>query len=153
MITEIGPVEIDVPRDRDGTFEPETVRKKQRRLERVDSTMISLTAKELTTGEVEAHLAEVYSTNISHETISKITDGCSASSPTGRTGHPIALEFQGGCERHKKGCSDASLGREQDAVNDEAAALRSDPCRPQGRRRHAGGHRSLIGRQTLGEPT
>jgi putative transposase len=74
VITEIGPVEIDVPRDRDGTFEPLTVRKGQRRLEGVDAMVISLTAKGLTTGEVEAHLAEVYSTNISKETISKITD-------------------------------------------------------------------------------
>ncbi len=74
VITEIGPIELDVPRDRDGTFEPETVRKGQRRLDGVDSMVISLTAKGLTTGEVEAHLAEVYSTHISRETISKITD-------------------------------------------------------------------------------
>ena len=74
VITEIGPIELDVPRDRDGTFEPLTVRKGQRRLDGVDSMVISLTAKGLTTGEVEAHLAEVYSTNISRETISKITD-------------------------------------------------------------------------------
>ena len=71
VITEIGPVDIDVPRDRDGSFEPATVRKNQRRLDGVDSMVISLTAKGLTTGEVEAHLAEVYSTNISRETISK----------------------------------------------------------------------------------
>ena len=74
VITEIGPVELDVPRDRDGTFEPLTVRKGQRRLEGVDAMVISLTARGLTTGEVEAHLAEVYSTDISRETISKITD-------------------------------------------------------------------------------
>ena len=74
VITDVGPVDIDVPRDRDGSFEPATVRKNQRRLDGVDSMVISLTAKGLTTGEVEAHLAEVYSTNISRETISKITD-------------------------------------------------------------------------------
>jgi len=74
VITEVGPVDIDVPRDRDGSFEPKTVRKNQRRLDGVDSMVISLTAKGLTTGEVEAHLAEVYSTEISRETISKITD-------------------------------------------------------------------------------
>ena len=74
VITEIGPIELDVPRDRDGSFDPQTVRKNQRRLDGVDSMVISLTAKGLTTGEVEAHLAEVYSTNISKETISKITD-------------------------------------------------------------------------------
>jgi len=74
VITEIGPVEVDVPRDRDGSFDPATVRKGQRRLDGVDSMVISLTAKGLTTGEVEAHLAEVYSTSISRETIFKITD-------------------------------------------------------------------------------
>ena len=74
VITEVGPVELDVPRDRDGSFEPATVKKGQRRLGGVDSMVISLTAKGLTTGEVEAHLAEVYSTEISRETISKITD-------------------------------------------------------------------------------
>jgi putative transposase len=74
VITEIGPIELEVPRDRDGSFDPATVRKNQRRLDGVDSMVISLTAKGLTTGEVEAHLAEVYSTNISRETISKITD-------------------------------------------------------------------------------
>jgi transposase-like protein len=74
VITEIGPVEIDVPRDRNGTFEPATVRKRQRRLEGVDAMVISLTAKGLTTGEVQAHLAEVFGTEVSRETISKITD-------------------------------------------------------------------------------
>ena len=74
VITEIGPVELDVPRDREGTFEPQTVRKRQRRLEGVDAMVISLTAKGLTTGEVQAHLVEVFGTDISRETISKITD-------------------------------------------------------------------------------
>ena len=74
VITEVGPIDIDVPRDRDGTFDPQTIRKGQRRLDGVDSMVISLTAKGLTTGEIEAHLAEVYATSISRETISKITD-------------------------------------------------------------------------------
>lgn len=74
VITEIGPVDIDVPRDRDSSFEPATVRKRQRRLNGVDSMVISLTAKGLTTGEVQAHLAETYGTDVSRETISKITD-------------------------------------------------------------------------------
>ena len=74
VITEIGPVAGDVPRDRAGTFEPQTVRKRQRRLEGVDAMVISLTAKGLTTGEVQAHLVEVFGTEVSRETISKITD-------------------------------------------------------------------------------
>jgi len=74
VITDVGPVEIDTPRDRDGSFEPKTVRKRQRRLNGVDSMVISLTAKGLTTGEVQAHLVETYGTEVSRETISKITD-------------------------------------------------------------------------------
>src|SRR4051812_9859379 len=74
VLTDVGPVTIDVPRDRNGTFEPQTIRKRQRRLEGVDSIVLSLTARAMTTGEIAAHLAEVYGTQVSRETISKITD-------------------------------------------------------------------------------
>jgi putative transposase len=74
VLTDIGPVDIDVPRDRDGSFTPKTVKKRQRRLGGVDAMVISLCAKGLTTGEISAHLAEVYGTDVSRETISKITD-------------------------------------------------------------------------------
>ncbi len=74
VVTEAGPVELDVPRDRDGSFEPQIVRKRQRRLSGVDDLVVSLTAKGLTTGEVSAHLAEVYGADVSKETISTITD-------------------------------------------------------------------------------
>ena len=74
VLTETGPVELDVPRDRTGSFTPQIVRKRQRRLSGVDDLVISLTAKGLTTGEVAAHLAEVYDASVSKETISTITD-------------------------------------------------------------------------------
>src|SRR5215207_9265666 len=74
VITEVGPVEVDVPRDREGTFEPRIVPKRARRLGGVDELVISLVAKGLTTGEVQAHLVEVYGAAVSRETISKITD-------------------------------------------------------------------------------
>jgi putative transposase len=74
VLTEVGPVEIDVPRDRDGSFEPKIVAKRQRRLSGVDELVISLSAKGLTTGEVQAHLAEVYGAQVSRQTISTITD-------------------------------------------------------------------------------
>jgi len=69
-----GPVEIEVPRDRAGTFEPQIVKKRQRRLEGVDEIVLSLYAKGLTTGEISAHFAEIYGASISKETISRITD-------------------------------------------------------------------------------
>lgn len=74
VLTEIGPVEIEVPRDRDGTFDPTLVRKRQRRLSGIDEIVLSLTARGLTTGEVAAHFAEVYGAKVSKDTISKITD-------------------------------------------------------------------------------
>ncbi len=69
-----GHVEIDVPRDRAGTFEPQIVKKRQRRLSGVDEIVLSLYAKGLTTGEISAHFAEIYGASVSRETISRITD-------------------------------------------------------------------------------
>jgi putative transposase len=69
-----GEVEIEVPRDREGTFEPQIVKKRQRRLSDVDEVVLSLYAKGLTTGEISAHFAEIYGASVSKETISRITD-------------------------------------------------------------------------------
>ncbi len=74
VLTDIGPVEIAVPRDRDGSFEPRLLPKHQRRLPGVEDLVISLSAKGLTTGEICAHLAEVYGAQVSRQTISTITD-------------------------------------------------------------------------------
>jgi putative transposase len=74
VATDVGPVELQMPRDRQGTFEPATVPKHVRRLEGLGANVLSLYAKGLTTGEIQAHLAEIYSTEVSRETISKITD-------------------------------------------------------------------------------
>lgn len=78
VTTEVGPVEIAVPRDRAGTFEPQLVKKRQRRLGGVDEMVLSLSAKGLTHGEISAHLAEVYGTEVSKSTISTITDSVMA---------------------------------------------------------------------------
>ena len=69
-----GHVEIDVPRDREATFEPQIVKKRQRRLSGVDEVVLSLYSKGLTTGEISAHFAEIYGASVSKETISRITD-------------------------------------------------------------------------------
>jgi transposase-like protein len=74
VLTEAGPVEIAVPRDRDSSFEPRIVAKRQRRLSGVDDLVISLSAKGLTHGEICAHLAEIYGAEVSKQTISTITD-------------------------------------------------------------------------------
>jgi transposase-like protein len=69
-----GEVDIEVPRDRDGSFEPVIVRKRQRRLSDVDAVVLSLYAKGLTTGEIAAHFADVYGASVSKDTVSRITD-------------------------------------------------------------------------------
>jgi putative transposase len=69
-----GHVQIDVPRDRAGTFEPQIVRKRQRRLSGVDEMVLSLYAKGMTTGEISAHFAEIYGASVSKETVSRIAD-------------------------------------------------------------------------------
>jgi transposase-like protein len=74
VFTEVGPVEIDVPRDREGSFEPQIVRKRQRRLDGIDEVVLSLTARGLTTGEIAAHFDDVYGATVSKDTISRITE-------------------------------------------------------------------------------
>lgn len=74
VLTEIGPVEIEVPRDRDASFDPQIVKKRQRRLNGIDEIVLSLTARGLTTGEIAAHFDEVYGAKVSKDTISRITE-------------------------------------------------------------------------------
>ncbi|CAM2779432.1 IS256 family transposase [Skermania piniformis] len=74
VLTEIGPVQIEVPRDTDASFDPQIVRKRQRRLTGVDEIVLSLSAKGLTTGEIAAHFDDVYGARVSKDTISPITD-------------------------------------------------------------------------------
>ncbi|WP_409497192.1 IS256 family transposase [Amycolatopsis sp. cmx-11-12] len=69
-----GEVDINVPRDRESTFEPQIVKKRQRRLTDVDEIVLSLYAKGMTTGEISAHFAEIYGASVSKETMSRITD-------------------------------------------------------------------------------
>ncbi len=69
-----GEIRIEVLRDRESTFEPQIVKKRQRRLTDVDEIVLSLYAKGMTTGEISAHFAEIYGASVSKETISRITD-------------------------------------------------------------------------------
>lgn len=72
--TEIGDVPLQIPRDRNGSFEPATVPVGQRRLSGLDQMVISLYAKGLTTGDIAAHLFDVYDQQVDRATISRITD-------------------------------------------------------------------------------
>jgi putative transposase len=74
LLTEVGPVDIAVPRDRDGSFSPTIVPKRSRRLGGVEDLVVSLSAKGLTHGEICAHLHEVYGAEVSKDRITAITD-------------------------------------------------------------------------------
>lgn len=73
VTTEIGKVTVDVPRDREGTFDPQIVPKHQRRLAGFDDAVISLYAKGMTTGDIAAHLDKVYDTTVSRDLVSAVT--------------------------------------------------------------------------------
>jgi putative transposase len=72
--TENGPVDIRVPRDRAGTFEPKLVAKHQRRLEGFDDKVLALYARGMSVREIQRHLQELYGTEVAPELISRVTD-------------------------------------------------------------------------------
>jgi putative transposase len=72
--TDTGPVEIRVPRDRNGTFQPQLVAKHQRRLEGFDEKVLSLYARGMSVRDIQAHLRELYGTEVAPELISRVTD-------------------------------------------------------------------------------
>lgn len=74
VLTEAGPVGLDVPRDRDGSFTPRLVPKGQRRIGGLDEMIISLYAGGMTLRDIQFHLVSTIGTEVSHETISKIVD-------------------------------------------------------------------------------
>jgi putative transposase len=74
VLTDSGAVEVEVPRDRAGSFEPVIVAKRQRRLSNIDEIVLSLYARGLTTGDIAAHFAQIYGAQVSKDTISRITD-------------------------------------------------------------------------------
>ena len=74
LLTEQGAVGIDTPRDRAGTFEPQIVRKRQRRFEGFDDKILALYSRGLSTRDIEAHLEEIYGVRVGRDLISRVTD-------------------------------------------------------------------------------
>jgi len=75
LITEHGKVPIDAPRDRDGSFAPQIVRKRQRRFVGFDDKILALYSRGLSTRDIEAHLQEIYGVKVGRDLISRVTDG------------------------------------------------------------------------------
>jgi transposase-like protein len=74
VLTDIGAVDLAVPRDRNGTFEPQIVRKGQTRLKGFNERIIALYARGMTTRDIRAHLREIYDVDVSPDLISRVTD-------------------------------------------------------------------------------
>lgn len=72
--TDRAEIELDIPRDRQGTFEPQAVKKRQRRLAGFDDKVLSLYGKGMSTREIKAHLEECYGTTVSPDLISRVTE-------------------------------------------------------------------------------
>jgi transposase-like protein len=74
LLTDVGAVDLAVPRDRNGTFEPKIVRKGQTRLEGFNDRIIALYARGMTVRDIRAHLREMYDVDVSPDLISRVTD-------------------------------------------------------------------------------
>ena len=74
LITDQGKVPIDAPRDRNGSFEPKIVRKRQRRFVGFDEKILALYSRGLSTRDIEAHLEEMYGVKVGRDLITKVTD-------------------------------------------------------------------------------
>ena len=74
LVTEHGKVAIDAPRDRDGSFEPKIVRKRQRRFVGFDDKILALYSRGLSVRDIEAHLQEIYGVKVGRDLISRVTD-------------------------------------------------------------------------------
>ena len=74
VLTEDGEIEISVPRDRVGSFEPQLIGKRQTRFDGFDDKILSLYARGMTVREIQGHLAELYSVEVSPDLISRVTD-------------------------------------------------------------------------------
>jgi transposase-like protein len=77
VLTDVGPVEVEVPRDRNGAFEPRIVPKNARRLSGFDEQVLALYARGMTVRDIRSYLAKMYGTEVSPDLISKVTDAVS----------------------------------------------------------------------------
>jgi putative transposase len=74
LSTDLGAVEVRTPRDRDGSFEPKLVAKRQTRLAGLDDKILGLYAGGMTVRDISAHLSELYGVTVGRDTISRVTD-------------------------------------------------------------------------------
>ena len=73
VLTDDGPVRIEVPRDRDASFSPKIIGKHERRFTGFDEKIISMYSRGMTVREIQSHLQEIYGTEVSPDLVSKVT--------------------------------------------------------------------------------
>jgi hypothetical protein len=118
VLTDVGPVEVKIPRDTLGTFEPQIVKK--RRLTGLDEMVLMLSAKGLTHGEISAHLYEVYGTEVSKQDADR-SDRVACCSGTEETSFEVG-QLLGLVPRRQQ--------RTRLVVVDPAPAAPTPPCGP-----------------------
>jgi hypothetical protein len=127
LLTAVGPVELAVPRDRVGSFDPRIVRKGQSRLDGFNDRIIALYARGMTTRDIRAHLREIYDADVSADLISRVTDAVVEelaewqSRPLDSGRIPAVVANRVGRR------SRAQIRAEQDAWGCETAVFRADP--------------------------
>src|SRR5438552_9117290 len=113
VLTDDGPLSLDVPRDRAGTFEPRLIGKHERRFTGFDDKIIALYARGLTVREIQAFLSEMYAVDVSPDLISTVTDAVLAE-VTAWPGHCVVLPshrcHRHGCARDRSRRTNACLG-------------------------------------------
>ena len=154
VLTDVGPVEVKrAPRRRAGTFEPQIVKKRQRRLTGVDEMVLSLSAKGLTHGEISAHLAEVYGAEVSKQTISTITDKVMEGMAEWQN-RPLDPRLSGGLHRRHQREDPRRAGRQPADLRGHGRHRRGAPRHPRhlGRRRRRGRQALAAGAHRAQEP-
>jgi putative transposase len=129
LASQVGDIDLDVPRDRGGSFVPRLVPKGSRRLGGLDEVIISLYAGGMTVRDIQHHLATTIGTDLSHETISKITDEILAEVlawqrrplETRRFPLVVANQMVTSCRRHRR----MSCGRDRSSRHARGRSLSS----------------------------
>jgi transposase-like protein len=86
--TSFGDVDVSVPRDRKGEFEPQVLKKNQTSVSQdIEEKILSMYAKGMTTGDIESHIQDIYGVEVSDTTVSRITDRSCPSRKNGSSGH------------------------------------------------------------------
>lgn len=133
LLTEVGPVELAVPRDRAGSFDPRILRKGKSRLDGFNDRIIALYARGMTTRVIRAHLRELYDVEVSPDLISRVSDAVVEeltewqSRPLDAGQIPAVVANRAGRSRR------AQVRAEQDAGGRQATVFRADPAGRAGR--------------------